>query len=82
MKQQRDDDDAPTVRDYLFAVGSPLAFLHFIKIPGYFILQYLCWWNRWRIVEYDSWRVLVIGVLFWVTSVGAFILVVRSGTIG
>ena len=46
MKQQRDDDDAPTVRDYLFAVGSPLAFLHFIRIPGYFILQYLCWWNR------------------------------------
>ena len=62
-----------------FLVG-PLRLLGvLIKFPGLFVLQYLSFWNWKRIIDPNSWQVIVAGLVTWVIAILVAVLVVTSG---
>ena len=73
---QPDEDDSSL--DY-FMVG-PIKYLELlIKFPGLFILQYLFFWNWKRIIDPNSWQVILAGLAAWVIAILVAVLVVSSG---
>jgi len=74
--KQPDEDDSPL--DY-FLVG-PIRLLGLlIRFPGLFVLQYLFFWNWKRIIDPDSWQVIVAGLATWLIAILVAVLVVSSG---
>ena len=48
----------------------------FVKLPGLLIVQYLFFWNWKRIVDLNSWRVVLAGFLVWPALAGLFALLI------
>ena len=59
FKPYRPDDDDDEDR------GVAWLFLGAFWVPGYFILQYVFVWNRWKIIKFQGWATFITGVLFW-----------------
>jgi len=79
-KQLEDAHDqvADAIRHVAFA--SPFAFIEaMIKLPALFLLQYVFFWNWRRIIDPDTWQVVVTGLAMWGIAIVAAVLLFVYG---
>ena len=62
-----DDDEDRGIAWFALSAFGPRMLLGAFWLPGYFILQYVFVWNRWKIIKFDGWATFITGVLLWVT---------------
>jgi len=73
---QPDEDD--NLLEYFFP-GPPRLLGLLIKFPGLFVLQYLFFWNWKRIIDPNSWQVIVAGLATWLLVILVTVIGVTSG---
>ena len=72
------DQGADAIRHVVFV--SPFAVIEaMIKLPALFLLQYVFFWNWRRIIDPDTWQVVVTGLAMWGIVIITAVLMVVYG---
>jgi len=72
------DEMADAIRQLVFP--SPFAVIEaMIKLPALLLFQYVFFWNWGRVIDLDTWKVVVTGLALWVIAIVIAVLTVMYG---